>query len=116
MELGAKEEKMSWINKEIEGPRDVKHAQQLFLKLSEYISRIEEPEFPLMLVDALHKAAVLRRVLVRGRANGWDLWEELASFPWFDPFLCDQALAVVFDYCETGGEHIVGGTGLPPVS
>lgn len=105
-------------------PEDPIRKKQLELKLEEYARRLEEgddayrhPELQLKLgVDARYKHDVLERVLKNGSLNTWEYSRELGKAGTFHASAFQTACAVIDEYCKTGGERCIGGTGLPEVT
>lgn len=98
-----------------EGPERVAQLQR---KLEEYKGRLNPMQHPDLQVlsdpDTTHKIAVLEALLRDKQVVTHDLCRELAN-KWgqrFDGYSFNNACAVIDDYCQTGGEHAVGGTGL----
>ena len=105
----------------IQLPEDKALVMQLTLKLAEYEGRLEAHGGQggrRGIIDSWCKIVVLRRLLEKGEVDFQDfylkLFEEGAlvySVEFWDCFL--NAFTVIRDYCEAGGCHIQGGTGLP---
>lgn len=102
-------------------PKDLRLARQLRKKYHEYLGRIvdhkQHPELPVQ-KKALERDAYKARIIDVLRSDGEvdvvSLAEELelkyAGNFQYKQFM--QAAAVVRSYCQTGGEDMVGGTGL----
>lgn len=99
--------------------------KQLELKLDEYKARLVEresasnPEEQLKPDSKLiYKIFVLDRLLQDGSVKlnslSLELKKELGNS--FNKNLFTRACIVIQDYCETGGENIYGGTGLPQIN
>lgn len=99
--------------------------EQLTIKLAEYKGRIEKddrrfqhPDFRLMVGDdATTKILILERLLKDGRVNTRELMGELRDRlgDMYNPLTLIQPILVINDYCQTGGAHASGGTGLPQI-
>jgi len=97
-------------------PDDETRVEQLKRKLAEYKERLRKHPFraPEQQMDTICKIAILERLLEKKEASTWELSRELAkqygsgfSGDWFN-----NACTVISDYCQTGGAHVRGGTGL----
>lgn len=105
-------------------PRDKKRITELKAKLAEYqarrakhLARMDAYKAPEIWfdTDSEHKTAVLSELLKTGRVGTWALSRRLIKKfgQHFDVCAYDRACNVIADYCETGGAHVHGGTGLP---
>lgn len=98
---------------------------QLTAKLAEYRERIEKddrkfqhPDLLLTLGDSTTaKIIILERLLRDGQVNTRELMGELRDRlgDLYNPFTLIQPILVINDYCQTGGAHAEGGTGLPQI-
>lgn len=99
--------------------------EQLTAKLAQYQGRIEEddrkfqhPDLRLTLGDdTTSKIVILERLLRDGQVNTRELMGELRDRlgDMYNPLTLIQPILVIYDYCQTGGAHAAGGTGLPLV-
>lgn len=63
--------------------------------------------------DTRYKIAVLEKLLLNGSVDKDQLYKELINNDkTFDQSSYDNAFGVIEDYVVTGGERVVGGTGL----
>lgn len=94
-------------------PTTPERVDQLQKKLEEYKSRVNDSARELnSQVDARHKAFVLERLLKEKKIVVSTLMEKIKRESWFNNEDLENALAVISDYCKTGGRNIAGGTGL----
>lgn len=87
---------------------------QLRQKLAEYKSRFDPRRAPETQMGTICKTRVLKIVLLLGQVDPSVLRARMAAEYGgsFDSAAFRNAVAVVRDYCETGGEGVSGGTGL----
>ena len=97
-------------------PDDKERIAQLRHKLDEYKGRLAANPFqaPELQMDTICKIAIVEQLLEKGEVNSWELSREMFkiygsgfSGDWFN-----NAWGVITDYCQTGGTHVSGGTGL----
>ena len=95
-------------------PNDETRKQQLRDKLVEYKKRMHPYAAPELQMDTICKIAVLERLLRDGQVNILDLsWEMTETYKLgFDINAFNKACGAIEDYCNTGGVHTRGGTGL----
>jgi|GEM_PF-4969222 len=102
-------------------PKDLRLVRQLRKKYHEYLGRItdhrQHPELPVKrsaLERDAYKARIIDALRSHGSVDVVGLAEELekkyAKNFKFQQFM--QAAAVVRNYCQAGGQNVVGGTGL----
>ena len=93
--------------------RDVMRA-----KMDEYKRRLlndykdRPPEDP-SVVQVNLRVFIIERLLAEGSVSTWELSREFAhTVSNYHPYYMEQACKIVDRYCQTGGEGLVGGTGL----
>lgn len=98
----------------IKFPTDPERQAQLRRKLEEYKSRLESRQFPESQSELGYRVTILETLLANQEVNTWNLSRELASKfkDDFDVRAFERSCAVIDDYCQTGGQHVCGGTGL----
>jgi len=91
-------------------PEERKRVEQLKMKLEEYKGRIST-------MGTICKKTILERLLKDGKISTWEIAEEMIKKYGsdFNAGKFNNACAVILDYCTTGGENTVRGTGLPHI-
>lgn len=104
-------------------PEDPNMRGALEKKLAEYVERATclirrypEIEFDELnrFNPSVYKLAILEKLLRDGEINTDRFLVELQMKKHdIDPGFYQDSAFVIRDYCETGGENVIGGTGLP---
>ena len=83
-------------------------------KLAEYKSRFNPRKAPELQMGTICKTRVLEVTLLLGQVDPSVLQARMSTEygSSFDPAAFQNAVAVIRDYCETGGLEVHGGTGL----
>ena len=108
-------QKEPWI---IKLPKDAERVKQLQNKLEEYRKRLKNYDDPYIQMDIISKIEILEQVLEQGQINVENIIPKIINKykSKFDLKLLGysfiNACVVIDDYCQTGGENILGGTGL----
>lgn len=99
-------------------PEDKVRVEQLRKKLEEYKQRADPYRAPELQMGTVCKIAVLERLLQDTTVDTWQLSLEMEETygSGFDPWKFGTACGVIADYCNTGGQDVIGGTGLPDVN
>lgn len=95
-------------------PEDETRRVQLRQKLGEYKARFKPYQAPELQMGTICKITVLERLLQDEEVDTWGLCLEMRETygSGFDPDKFGVACGVIDDYCKTGGQNAIGGTGL----
>jgi len=93
-------------------PENKELREKLERKLKEYETRVKNADKERARIGAQNKIAVLKELLSNGIVEAAVLKKRVIQEEWFDEDKFENAMWVINDYCETGGENVVGGTGL----
>jgi len=102
-------------------PKNQKAKAKLEKKLHEYEKRVEKlkaacnTDNPDITYNSFtgYKALIARRLCQRGEVQSRELAEELKEeFGRLDPDTYNNAVGVIYDYCQTGGKNVKKGTGF----
>jgi len=93
-------------------PKNKELREKLERKLKEYEVRLKNADRERTRIGAQNKIAVLKELLDNGIVEASVLKKRIIQEEWFDEDRFENAMWVINDYCETGGENVVGGTGL----
>jgi len=127
MEMGKKKAVAAGGSPVIVLSDDDPRRQQLCKKLAEYRERLkscdaaEKEAAPcdasLLRMDTICKIAVLEKLLNGGKVVVRELAADLIRKHKDDYVASDfrNAISVITDYCDTGGQNVWGGTGLPAI-
>ena len=102
-------------------PKNQKAKAKLKKKLHEYEKRVEKlkkackTDNPDITYNSFtgYKALITRRLCQRGEVQSREFAEELKEeFGRLDPDTYNNAIGVIYDYCNTGGKNVKNGTGF----
>jgi hypothetical protein len=103
-------------------PEDEGHILSLVAKRDEYKKRLNDlryraPDAPGGGADLEleYRVLILDTLFVEGSVDSAAILDELSQEPNYSEWGAEEAIRIIYDYCRTGGQGNVGGTGLREV-